>query len=196
MIHSGVISWNPVKVRRQKAQSPGSIPALPSALFLIYLIFFTLPFFTLSSFHVKQLQMPDLSTPCLHAKSVCVCYLERSMCLCVWMICVRVMSVCVSASLHEALLFAPFVLFFLSHLNRKADLEFGCETGTRHEGRRVSVCLHFVCTTSECERGDQGWDSHCLLHSLFSSISLSHISISVPVRQHHVLIVVLPVNLH
>lgn len=67
------------------------------------------------------------------------------------------MCVCVCLSLHEALLFAPLVGFFLSHLNRKAELEFSCETGKRREGRRVCACVFaFVCTTSECERGDQG----------------------------------------
>lgn len=71
------------------------------------------------------------------------------------MMCVRVMSVCacVSVSLHEALLFAPFIGFFLSHLNRKAELEFSCETGKRHEGRRVSVCLH-VCVLPQSVKGE------------------------------------------
>lgn len=104
--------------------------------------------------------------------------------------------VCVSVSLHEALLFAPFVGFFLSHLNRKAELEFRCETGKRHEGRMVSECLHLHLLPLSVKGEIRGETRTHLLHSLFPFNSLSHISISVPVRHHCVLIIVLPVNLH
>lgn len=89
------------------------------------------------------------------------------------MICVRVMSVCVSASLHEALLFAPFVGFFLSHLNRKADLEFGCETGKRHEGRRVSVCFH-SCVLPQSVKGEIRGETHTVSLTLSFPPFLSH----------------------
>lgn len=58
-----------------------------------------------------------------------------------------------SVSLHESLLFAPFVGFFLLHLNRKAELEFSCETGKRHVGRSVCACLH-LCVLSQSVKGE------------------------------------------
>lgn len=62
--------------------------------------------------------MLDLSTPCLPVKSVCVRVLLRQKCVfvCLNDMCesdesVRV-CVCVPVSLHESLLFAPFIGFF------------------------------------------------------------------------------------
>lgn len=83
-----------------------------------------------------------------------------------------------SVSPHEALLFAPFVGFFLLHLNRKAELEFSCETGKRHEGRMVSVCLHLCVLPQSVKReirGETCTISFTLFSPLFfSSISLTH----------------------